>query len=90
MSQYPADEETVLVLLERVNEAQRIAQRELKEILAQDPRSKKRRRDADDADGDDGDIAESFASSKKKQFKAGNRSNFKKGKAGSGRGIGRR
>lgn len=90
LPKYPADEETVLVLLERVNEAQRIAQRELKEILAQDPRSKKRRRDADDADGDDGDITESFASSKKNQFKAGNKSNFKKGKAGSGRGMGRR
>jgi hypothetical protein len=42
--QYPADEETVLVLLERVNEAQRLAARELREIQSQDPRKKKRKR----------------------------------------------
>ena len=73
-----------------MNEAQRIAQRELKEILAQDPRNKKRRRDTEDADGNDDDIAESFKSSKKKQFKAGDKSNFKKGKGGGGARMGNR
>jgi hypothetical protein len=53
--QYPADEETVLVLLERVNEAQRLAARELREIQSQDPRKKKRKRGADGGDGDGGD-----------------------------------
>ena len=48
-----ADEETVLVLLERVNEAQRLAARELRELQAQDPRKKKRKRD--DGDGEDGE-----------------------------------
>ena len=50
---FPADEETVLVLLERVNEAQRLAARELRELQAQDPRKKKRKRE--DGDGEDGD-----------------------------------
>lgn len=43
LPQYSADEETVLVLLERVNEAQRLAMRELREMQAQDPRHKKRK-----------------------------------------------
>ena len=50
---FPADEETVLVLLERVNEAQRLAARELRELQAQDPRKKKRKRD-DEEDGGEG------------------------------------
>lgn len=49
--QYPAEEETVLILLERVNEAQRLAARELKEMQAQDPRHRKRKR-ADQSGGD--------------------------------------
>lgn len=53
------DEETVLVLHERVNEAQRLATRELKEQLAADTsRGKKRKKGnrlgSDDGDGDDG------------------------------------
>ena len=46
--QFPADEETVLILLERVNEAQRIASRELREMQAKDAKGKKRRRGGDD------------------------------------------
>ena len=42
---YAAEEETVLVLLERVNEAQRIASRELREMQASDPKNKKRNKD---------------------------------------------
>lgn len=49
---FPAEEDTVLVLLERVSEAQRIAARELREMQAQDPR-KKKRRDRDENDQKD-------------------------------------
>jgi ATP-dependent RNA helicase DDX47/RRP3 len=49
---FPADEETVLVLLERVSEAQRIASRELREMQAQDPRKGKKRKGRDEADND--------------------------------------
>ncbi len=38
----------MLVLLERVNEAQRLAVRELKEMQAQDPRNKKRKKGRDE------------------------------------------
>ena len=41
---YEADEETVLVLLERVNDAQRLAAREMRELQASDPKNKKKRR----------------------------------------------
>ena len=44
----------MLVLLERVNEAQRLAVRELKEMQAQDPRNKKRKRGSSDHDGGSG------------------------------------
>ena len=54
-TQYPADEETVLILLERVNEAQRLAVRELKEMQAQDPRHKKKRKASHEGDADDGE-----------------------------------
>ena len=50
--QYPAEEETVLILLERVNEAQRLAVRELKEMQAQDPRHKKKRKASNDDEVD--------------------------------------
>lgn len=43
LSPFPAEEETVLVLLERVSEAQRIASRELREMQTQDPHKKKRK-----------------------------------------------
>jgi len=45
---YEAQEETVLVLLERVNEAQRLAVRELREMQQQDPKQKKRGRGEDE------------------------------------------
>ena len=71
MLKFPADESTVLILLERVNEAQRLAVRELKEMQANDPRNKKRRRGEGDegggnagrmrdADGDGDDGGEGF------------------------------
>uniref|UniRef100_A0A7S3GTT3 Uncharacterized protein n=1 Tax=Spumella elongata TaxID=89044 RepID=A0A7S3GTT3_9STRA len=44
LPEFPADESTVLILLERVNEAQRLAVRELREMQANDPRNKKRNR----------------------------------------------
>jgi ATP-dependent RNA helicase DDX47/RRP3 len=52
LPEYPSEEDTVLVLLERVNEAQRLAARELRELQAQDPKAnrKKKRREAE-ADG---------------------------------------
>lgn len=52
LEEYKLDEETVLVLLERVNEAQRLASRELKEQLAVQKQSNRRkRRLGDDTDG---------------------------------------
>jgi ATP-dependent RNA helicase DDX47/RRP3 len=48
---FPAEESTVLVLLERVNEAQRIAARELREIQSKAPKGKGRR-NRDDGEGD--------------------------------------
>ena len=44
LPEFPCDEETVLVLLERVNEAQRLAARELREITSQDPKNKKKKK----------------------------------------------
>jgi hypothetical protein len=55
---FPADEETVLILLERVNEAQRLAVRELREMQAQDPKNKKRKRGNDKNDRNDKDTNE--------------------------------
>jgi ATP-dependent RNA helicase DDX47/RRP3 len=55
LPEYPADEETVLVLLERVSEAQRLAAREMRELAAQDPKNrKKQKRSSDDAEGGGG------------------------------------
>ena len=52
LEEYKLDEETVLVLLERVNEAQRLAARELKEQLAVQKQSNRRkRRVVDEMDG---------------------------------------
>jgi len=51
---YEAQEETVLVLLERVNEAQRLAVRELREMQQQDPKQKKRGRGDDEGGGGGG------------------------------------
>jgi len=46
----------VLILLERINDAQRLASRELKEMQAQDPHNKKRKRSVVSKD----DTQESF------------------------------
>ena len=43
LPEYSTDEETVLVLLERVNEAQRLAARELRELQAQDPKLQRKK-----------------------------------------------
>ena len=66
---FPADEETVLVLLERVNEAQRLAARELRELQAQDPRKKKRKREGDEEDGGEGGEGKADRSSNGKKSK---------------------
>jgi len=54
LPEYKLDEETVLVLLERVNEAQRLATRELKEQLAASKQSGRRKRKSDGGDDDEG------------------------------------
>jgi len=51
---FDVEEETVLILLERVNEAQRLAVRELRELQAQDPKNKKRKKDHGKDDTNDG------------------------------------
>jgi ATP-dependent RNA helicase DDX47/RRP3 len=60
LPEYKLDEETVLVLLERVSEAQRLATRELKEQLAASKgnggRRKRRGLKGGDDDGDDGGL----------------------------------
>ena len=64
---FPCDEETVLVFLERVNEAQRLAMRELKEMLAADPRNQKKKKKkggGEDEDEDHNDDTK-FVSNKK-------------------------
>ena len=62
------DEETVLVLLERVNEAQRLASRELKEQLSSGGGNHRRRRKrGDDEDG----IENSVGSQLRKGYGAG-------------------
>jgi hypothetical protein len=48
----------VLILLERVNDAQRMAVRSLKEMQASDPRHKKRKRGGADASGEAGEGAD--------------------------------
>ena len=50
LPEFPCDEETVLVLLERVNEAQRLAARELREITSQDPKNKKKKKGASEGE----------------------------------------
>lgn len=60
LPEYKLDEETVLVLLERVNEAQRLATRELKEQLAATKGHSRRKRRTGRADGDDNGLEESL------------------------------
>ena len=82
VQQYPSDEETVLILLERVNEAQRMAAKEMREMQADDPRSggKKRKKFDHQEDGDEdekdiaiippgGELEENKSVDKKKQGK---------------------
>lgn len=52
LPEYKLDEETVLILHERVSEAQRMATRELKEQLAATSKGRKRRRGKEDGDED--------------------------------------
>jgi hypothetical protein len=56
LDQFPADEATVLVLLERVSEAQRLAAREAREIEAVKGGKGKKRGGGGDED-EDGDAA---------------------------------
>jgi ATP-dependent RNA helicase DDX47/RRP3 len=56
LPEYPLDEETVLVLLERVNEAQRLATRELKEQLAAMKQSGRRKRGHGEDEGMEGSL----------------------------------
>jgi len=66
LPEFPCDEETVLILLERVNEAQRLAAKELREMQSQDPRNKKRKRFGGDGDegGDDKKVFENKKNNK--------------------------
>lgn len=57
--QFATDQSTVLIMLERVTEAQRMAVRELKEQQASDPRNNKRKRGGGGNDGEDGDNRDS-------------------------------
>jgi ATP-dependent RNA helicase DDX47/RRP3 len=75
LPEYKLDEETVLVLLERVNEAQRLATRELKEQLAARKNSfgrrKRRTGGMEDDDGADGGEENGLQSIIQKQLKKG-------------------
>lgn len=73
---FEADEETVLVFLERVSDAQRIAARELRELQESDPRNKRSKRkhggntgDDDDEEGGGADLAVDGSAPKKQKFK---------------------
>jgi ATP-dependent RNA helicase DDX47/RRP3 len=67
LPEYKTDEGTVLVLLERVSEAQRLATRELKEQLASKAKSAGRRHRVRKGGDDDGDTEQAL----KKQLKRG-------------------
>jgi ATP-dependent RNA helicase DDX47/RRP3 len=78
LPEYKLDEETVLVLLERVCEAQRLATRELKEQLAAASKGGSRRRkwgskgsDGADNDGEDGGIEGTVQKEIKKGYYGG-------------------
>lgn len=70
LPEYKLDEETVLVLLERVNEAQRLATRELKEQLAARKSSGRRKHRQTEDDVDCGE-EEGLQSIIQKQLKKG-------------------
>jgi ATP-dependent RNA helicase DDX47/RRP3 len=74
LPEYPTDEDTVLVLLERVNEAQRIAVRELKEMQAQEAAGGKGKKgkkggfpDEEDGADVDGDVRAALKKKNKKR-----------------------
>jgi ATP-dependent RNA helicase DDX47/RRP3 len=71
LPEYKTDEETVLVLLERVSEAQRLATRELKEQLASKTKSAGRRHRVRKGDGDGGGGDGDMEPALKKQLKRG-------------------
>lgn len=74
LPEYKLDEETVLILLERVNEAQRLATRELKEQLAASKGgggSGGRRKRKGYSGGDDGDEDGGMEGALKKEIKKG-------------------
>jgi ATP-dependent RNA helicase DDX47/RRP3 len=75
LPEYKLDEETVLVLLERVSEAQRLATRELKEQLAASKgnggRRKRRGLKGGDDDGDDGGLEGTLQKEIKKGYYGG-------------------
>ncbi|KAF1328675.1 Dead/deah box RNA helicase, partial [Globisporangium splendens] len=84
---YPCEEDTVLVMSERVNEAQRMATIEMKESDTGGKRGRYTRGGADDDDGDDGDNN----GGAQKKYKSAGRSSRGGGKSGGrgGRGGGR-
>lgn len=74
LPEYKLDEETVLILHERVSDAQRLATRELKEQLASGNGRRKKRgnNDVDDADGD-GDVEDMAYAMMQKGYQGGKR-----------------
>lgn len=71
LPEYSTDEETVLILLERVSEAQRLATRELKEQQSSGGggRRHKKRRSSDD--GDENNLEETMRSELRRGYKGG-------------------
>jgi len=73
LPEFPCEEDTVLVLLERVSEAQRLASKELREIQQSTSKGGKFKRGrGGDGDGDEGEDAASIvknAIDKKKRSK---------------------
>lgn len=84
LPEYKLDEETVLVLLERVNEAQRLATRELKEQLAASKQSGRRKRNGQ---SDDDGMEDNLHKEIKKGYfgGSGNRGGALPNQRGSGR-----
>lgn len=72
LPQFPCDESTVLVLLERVSEAQRIASREFREMQqSQNPKNKKRRRRENGPSAGDGEGGDDGGNEQESAAKAG-------------------
>ena len=71
----------MLILLERVNEAQRLAVRELKEMQAQDPRNNKKRKRSSDGDKDSHEGQESGGGSARDYHGSKERKTNSKGKS---------